>query len=303
MGSFSPFLLTISSDCAIINKSGLFVLPETERNRLIMKSFAKILTLVLSVLLLTACFTGCQPKEEEKNVLKVATNAEFPPFESLENGEYVGFDVELIQLIAEKLEMTVEFSNMEFEAVLGAITSGTCDVGISGLTINEKRRLSVDFSDPYYTSYQIVLAAASNGAFTATNKEEMDLQLVGKKIGVCSGYTGVAYVEGDEEAGYPGIADADVRIYDNLSLAILDLKNGNIDAIVMDDVPARAAAATQENKDAVKVFNIPLTTEEYGIALRKGNTVLAEKVNKALKELKDEGKIDELLERWISVVE
>lgn len=256
----------------------------------------KIIALVLALAMLL-CFAGCGEKEDA-NVLKVATNAEFEPFESLDaDGNYIGFDVDLINAIAEKIGYTVEFNNMEFDGVVAAVSSGSCDAAISGLTINAKRSESVDFSVPYYSgAAQILIVGAKDKEFTGKNKEDLDKQLVGKTIGVCSGYTGQKYVEGDSEWGFKAVEDAKVKIYENLSLAINDLKNNNVDVIVMDDAVAKEAVA--QNKDVAKVIDIPLTVEEYGIALQKGNTELKEKVDKAFNELVEEGKVDELLKKY-----
>ena len=260
-----------------------------------MKNLKKFLALALALCLIF-CFAGC--KEKDDNKLIVATNAEFEPFESLDaDGNLVGFDIDLMNAIAEKLGYEVQYDNMEFEGVIGAVTGGSCDAAISGLTINAKRSKSVDFSDAYYSgAAQILIVAANDTHYTGTTKEELDEQLKNQTIGVCTGFTGQAYAEGDEEWGFTGIEGANVKIYDNISLAIADLKNGTINAIIMDDSVAKNAAS--ENSDAAKVIDIPLTVEEYGIAVKKGNKELLEKINKALAELKEDGTIDELLAKY-----
>ncbi len=258
----------------------------------------KLLALVLAVVMLF-CFAGCgadKPEETEK-VLKIATNAEFEPFESLDaDGNYVGFDVDMINAIAEKIGYKIEFDNMEFDGVIAAVASGSCDIGLSGLTVNAKRAKSVDFSKAYYNTAQLLIVGAKDETFTGTTKEELDKQLEGKTIGVCSGYTGQSYVEGNADWEFPGIKDAKVKIYENLSLAINDLKNGNLNAIVMDGPVAKEAAA--QNKDVAKVIDVALTVEDYGIAIQKGNTELKEAIDKALDELITEGKIQELYDKY-----
>lgn len=260
-----------------------------------MKAFKRIFAIALIVCMLFA-FAACGKKDD--NVLKVATNAEFSPFEYLENNKIIGFDVDLIEQIAEKIDMMIEFQNMEFDAVLAAIESGTCDIAISGLTINEKRKKSVDFSDPYHETAQFLIVRKDDTYFTGTTKEEIDEQLKNQKIGVCIGYTGESYAKGDEDWGYAGIEGADVKSYDNLSLAITDLNSGSIDAIIMDAPTAMDAASAEANKDKIKVIDVALTVEYYGIAVKKGNTELLEKINNALKEIKDEKKLDELKSIW-----
>jgi polar amino acid transport system substrate-binding protein len=260
-----------------------------------MKKLSKILALVLAVLMLTALFSACKKKD---NVLKVATNAEFEPFESLKGDEFVGFDVDLINQIAGKINMTIKFNNMEFDGVIAAIPAGTCDAAISGLTINEKRKKSVDFSDPYYQVSQLLIVKNNDTVFTGTTKTQLDEQLKGKAIGVCSGYTGETYAKGDADWGYKAIEGADVKVYDNPALAITDLKNGKIATIILDGPVAEENVAAAGNKGSIKTINVPLTTEYYGIAVKKGNTELLGKINTALKEIKDSGKLKELLDKW-----
>ena len=261
-----------------------------------MKILKKVSALALAMLMLAA-FAGCGSKKG--NVLTVATNAEFEPFEYLDkDGNATGFDIDLIKAVAEKMGYDdVKIDNMEFDGVVAAVEQGTCDVAASGLTINAKRKKSVDFSDAYYSgAAQILIVGKDDAHYTGTPKEELDDQLKNQTIGVCSGFTGQAYAEGDDEWGFKKIDGATVKVYDNVSLAIEDMKNGVINAIIMDDSVAKEAAA--QNADAVKVVDVDLTVEEYGIAVKKGNSELVKKVNDALKALKDEGKIDELLKKY-----
>lgn len=257
----------------------------------------KIIAIALAALLLVGCFAGCGTEKTDEKVLKIATNAEFEPFESLDaDGNYVGFDIDLINAIAEKIGYEIEFDNMEFDGVLAAVSSGSCDIGLSGLTVNAKRAKSVDFSKAYYQTAQLLIVAANDTYFTGTTKEDLDKQLEGKKIGACSGYTGESYAKGNADWNFPGIKDANVKVYENLSLAISDLKNGNLDAILMDGPVAKEAAA--QNKDVAKVIDVPLTVEDYAIAIQKGNTELKESIDKAIQELIDAGEIQKLYDKY-----
>ena len=272
----------------------MFFKAQKLRRENIMKKIAKILSLLMAIALVFTC-AACG--ESEKKLI-VATNAEFEPFESLdENNNPIGFDIDLMDAIGEKLGYEIQYDNMEFDGVVAAVNSGSCDAAISGLTINAKRKKSVDFADAYYSgAAQILIVPKNDTHYTGTTKEALDEQLKNQKIGVCSGFTGYFYAKGDDEWGFTAIEGADIKIYENVSLAIADMKNGNIGAIIMDDSVAKEAA--NENSDAVKVIDTALTVEEYGIAVAKGNEDLLKDINKALKELKEEGKIDELLKKY-----
>ena len=260
-----------------------------------MKNLKRIVCLMLIGLLSVVLLAGCSSDE---NVLKVATNAEFPPFEEIQDGEYVGFDMDLIRLIGEEMGYEVQIDNMEFESVVGSLPAGTHNVAISGLTITPTRSESVDFSDSYNETAQILIVRNDDTNFTGTDKATLDEQLKNKRIGVCIGFTGEKYANGDDELGYTAIEGAQVTSFDNVSLAVTELKNGNLDAIIMDDTVAKNVAESDANKDSVKVIDVPLTTEYYAIAVKKGNTELKDKINSALKEIKDSGKLDELIEQW-----
>lgn len=268
----------------------------------------KCAALLTAAVLFTAALTGCSGtpgdasgsdvSDSGKPQLKVATNAEFAPWETLVNGEYVGADMDIIRAIADKLGMEVVYQNMEFDSVIASLVSKKSDVAISGLTITQKRESQVDFTDPYYKAAQVLIVRSDDTVFTGTTKEELDEQLKGKKIGVCGGFTGESYVKGDPDWPFEPIEGAEAVIYDNISLAVQGLKNSKIDVIVMDGPTANEAAAVAENKDAVKVIDVPLTVERYAIGVQKGNTDLMNKVNGALKELQNEGKIAEILAKY-----
>lgn len=256
----------------------------------------KFVALFCATAMLATFATGCK----SNNNLKVATNAEFAPWESLDKeGNVIGADADIIQAVAEKMGMTVEFKNMEFDGVVASIPSGTCDIAISGLTINPGRLKSVDFSTPYHIgAAQILITKKDDTVFTGKTKEELDEQLKGKRIGVCTGFTGASYANGNEEWGFKKIENAKVSTFENVGLAIQDMKNGNIDVIIMDDTVAKKAVATEENKNDIKTVDVELTVEKYAIAIKKGNTELTEKINKALDELIKAGEIEKILKKW-----
>ena len=245
-------------------------------------TFKRIGAAVLAGVLLTASAAGCSAREGDdtgskagdnstaaKAKLRVATNAEFPPWEDIdkETKEYIGFDMDLIREIAAKIGMEAEISSMPFDSVVASLPGGACDVAISGLTITPKRSKSVEFSESYHETAQILLVRKDDTVFTGTTKEDLDEQLKGKTIGVCSGFTGELYAKGDKDLEYPGIEGATVKSYANISLAAQELKTGVLDVVIMDDTVAKNAAAADQNKDTIKVIDVPLTVEYYAIAM------------------------------------
>lgn len=254
----------------------------------------KILAAVLAATMCLFAFASCAntPADPETKTYKIATNAEFPPFESIEGGEIVGFDVDLINAIADEKNFEIKFNNMEFDAVLGAVTSGSSDIGLSGLTITETRKETVDFTEPYLSVGQVLIVKADDTAFTGETKEALDEQLKGKTVAACTGYTGQLYIEGED---FPKIDGLVAKIYENPSLAVSDLVNGKVEAFILDDAVANALAA--ENS-AIKVINIPLTVEDYALAVKKGNSELLAILNEGLATLKTNGTLNSLLTKW-----
>lgn len=243
----------------------------------------KLVSVLVVAMLMVSVFVGCG-SESDKNVLTVGTNAEFPPFEYVgENGEPDGFDIALIKAIGEKLGYEVVVENMEFASLVGAI--GTkIDVAIAGMTIDEERLQSVDFSDPYYDAIQYVIVPEGSDIKTAADLE-------GKKIGVQLGTTGDYAVE--------EIAGATAAQYNKGVDAVNDLLNGRVDCVIIDKNPALVFEAEYDGIVALPGDQFDFTVEQYAIALPKGDTELAAKINKALEELKEDGTYDELVKQYI----
>ena len=180
--------------------------------------------------------------DESADQLVVATNAEFAPFEYKEGEAYYGIDMEIAQLMAEKLEKELVIVNMDFDAVCLAVSQGKADIAMAGLTINEEREELVTFSLPYYDAAQTLVVKADNTEFDeCASAADVEAILNGKdsscKIGVQNGTTGQFYVMGDEGWGFAGFAVECVG-YKNGSLAIQDMLNGNIDYVIIDSAPA-----------------------------------------------------------------
>ena len=176
------------------------------------------------------------------NQLVVATNAQFAPFEYKEGDAYYGIDMEIAKKLAEKLEKELVIVDMKFDAVCLSVSQGKADIAMAGLTINEEREELVTFSLPYYDAAQKLVVKADNTEFDAcTSVADVEAILNGKdsscKIGVQNGTTGQYYVMGDEGWGFAGF-EADCVGFDNGSLAIQDMINGNIDYVIIDSAPA-----------------------------------------------------------------
>lgn len=242
----------------------------------------KLVSVLLVAMLMASVLVGCG--SEDENVLRVGTNAEFPPFEYVgDDGEPDGFDIALIKAIGEKLGYEVVVENMEFASLVGSI--GTkIDVAIAGMTIDEERLQSVDFSDPYYDAIQYVIVPEGSDIKTAADLE-------GKKIGVQLGTTGdyaVEEIEGATAAQYNKGVDA-----------VNDLLNGRVDCVIIDKNPALVFESEYEGIVALPGDQFDFAVEQYAIALPKGDTELAKKINKALDELKEDGTYDALVEQYI----
>lgn len=216
----------------------------------------------------------------------VGTSADFPPFEYIENGQFVGFDMDLMREIAKIAGFELKFVDMSFDSLIPALRAGQIDVAAAAMTITEERKKVVDFSMPYWSADQSIIVKADSD-FTIT-------VLFGKyRIGVQTGTTGDLWcTENLVEKGL--LPERNLKRYDTFILALSDLLNGNIDAIVLDSPVANRFAATKP----VKVVGIIVTGEQYGIAVRKGNKELLDKINQALKTLIETGKINELIDKY-----
>ena len=222
-------------------------------------------------------------EEAPGGTLTVATEPAFPPFEfEAENGELQGFDIDLMNAIAETAGLEVEFEPLPFDGIIPALQTGTIDAAISGMTITEERLVTVDFSRPYIKAGLAIAIQES----TTDIKSLEDLE--GKKIAVQLGTTGA-----DQAAEVPG---ADISPFDSAPLALQELSNGNVDAVI-NDAPATLDAIATGNIPGVQVVGELLTTEFYGIALPKDSANLAV-INDALNTMMEDGTYAEIYQKW-----
>lgn len=241
----------------------------------------KILALVM-VTVLALAMVACGGTTE-KEVLTMGTNAAFPPYEFVdENNNVVGIDAEIAQAVAEKLGMELEIKDMAFDSLITAVSTGSIDVALAGMTVTPERAESVNFSDSYATGIQVVIVKEDSAIASI---EDLD----GKKIGVQSGTTGDIYCADD-------YGEENIARYDNGALAVAALQNGQVDCVVIDNEPAKAFV---EANEGLKILDTEYITENYAAAIAKENTELLEKFNAALAELKAEGKLDEIIGKYI----
>ena len=221
--------------------------------------------------------------EAAGGVLVMATNAEFPPYEYHDGGEIVGIDAEIAMAIADELGMELEIEDIAFDSIIPEITSGKADMGLAGMTVTEDRKQSVDFTDTYAKASQKIIVKEDSAIASPDD-------LTGVIVGVQQGTTGDIYVSDLEADG------TTVERYNKGFEAVQALSQGKIDAVVIDGEPAKTFVAQTEG---LKILEESFTDEEYAIAVKKGNTELLEKINGALKTLKDNGTLDEIVAKYI----
>ncbi len=237
-----------------------------------------LITFVIALSLLLAACGGSGGK------IQVATDATWPPFEMLDEStkEMVGFDIDLMKAIAEKVGLEIEFVNVSWDPLLSGMATCQYDAAISAMTITEERKKEFAFSDPYFAAGQIVTVRIDNTDITGKDS------LPGRKVGAQLGTTGDII---GKEIG------AEMKSYDDIGLAFQDLMNGQIDAVVADNPLALNYIGV--NADKLKTAGDVFTDENYGIAVCKDKTELVDQLNKGLKEVQEEGLIEELVDKWL----
>ena len=215
--------------------------------------------------------------------LTMSTNAAFPPYESTDdNGNFVGIDVDVAAAIAEKLGLELQVDDMDFDAALLAAQNGKSDLVMAGVTVTEDRQLVMDFSDSYATGIQSIIV-----------KEDSDIatpdDLADKMIGTQRGTTGYIYCSDD-------FGDEHVTPYDDGLTAVQALVNGQVDAVVIDNAPAKEFVAANPG---LKILDTSYAEEDYAIGVAKGNTAMLDAINGALEELKNDGTLQAIIDKYI----
>lgn len=241
----------------------------------------KMLSIVLALVCVLS-FAACGSKKEN-NTLVMATNAEFPPYEYWEGQKVVGIDAEFAAAIAEKLGMELKIEDMAFDSIIMAVKSGKADIGVAGMTVDETRLKQVDFTESYYTGRQVIIVTEDSAIASPEDLKD-------KKIGVQQGTTGDLYTT--DEFG-----DEFINRFNKGMEAVQALSQGKIDAVVIDDQPAKTFV---KQVAGLKILDTEYAEEDYAMAIKKGNTELLEKVNKAIEELKADGTFDKIIGKYIT---
>ena len=219
----------------------------------------------------------------EAGKLTMATNATFPPYEmTTDSGEIEGIDVDTAKAIAEKLGLELQIDDMDFDAALLSVQQGKADIVMAGVTVTDERKAVMDFSDSYATGIQSIIVP--NDSDIASPDD-----LAGKKIGTQRGTTGYIYCSDD-------LGDENVVAYDDGLTAVQALKNGQVDAVVIDNAPATEYVAANPG---LKVLDTSYAEEDYAIGMAKGSA-LEDAVNKALEELKADGTLQAIVDKYIN---
>ena len=219
----------------------------------------------------------------EAGKLTMATNATFPPYEmTTDSGEFEGIDIDTAKAIADKLGLELQIDDMDFDAALLSVQQGKADIAMAGVTVTDERKAVMDFSDSYATGIQSIIVP--NDSDIASPDD-----LAGKKIGTQRGTTGYIYCSDD-------FGDDAVVAYDNGLTAVQALNNGQVDAVVIDNAPAKEYVAANPG---LKVLDTSYAEEDYAIGMAKGSS-LEDVVNAALEELKADGTLQSIVDKYIT---
>ena len=250
--------------------------------------------MIASVSMLAACNGETKATEadateagSEKAVLTMATNASFPPYEYKDNGvDIIGIDPEIAQAIADKLDMTLEIKDVDFSTIVEGVKSGKYDIGMAGMTVNEERLESVNFSTPYAKGVQVVIVPEDS---PITSIDDILADGAAYKVGTQEATTGYIYMLDD-------VGEDRVVSYKTGNLAVANLLANKVDCVVIDNEPAKAYVA--ENA-GLKILDTEYVTEDYAICVAKENTELLDNINKALEELTADGTVQSIIDKYI----
>lgn len=248
------------------------------------KLTAIALVAVAAMVLLAGCGSEKSKMTHDEGVLRVGSETTFPPFEFTEGDKYVGFDVDLSEAIAKKLGMKMEFKSMGFDALIPAVQSGDIDMIAAGINATPEREKALDFSDVYFDKGGFITVVRKDN----TTIHNMD-ELAGKTVGVQIGT-----VPADMAKAIPNTT---VKEMDSNSNIFMELKAGTIDGAIIDNAVAMYYLKQGADKD-LKLVGEPTQSPGTVLGVKKGNTELQQAINKALKELKEDGTYQKIYDKW-----
>ena len=272
----------------------------------------KIVTLTLALVMMLgalALFTAC---DKDENTLVMATNAAFPPYEYKEGNDIVGIDAEIAAAVAKKLGMKLEIVDVEFGSVLTGVSEGKYDMGMAGITVTEDRKKTMDFTETYATGIQVIIVNDGSDITSLDSLFVFDdegnpvaLQNTDIRVGVQQSTTGDIYSSSAVSGwGFNDLAEDDSIVTDRVvryktgADAIQALKSGKVNCVIIDNEPAKSFVEANEGIHILEGEN-EYAVEDYAICVKKGNKDLLNKINKALAELKADGTIDAIIEKYI----
>ena len=247
----------------------------------------KVLSIVL-VAVLALSLVACGGAKDD-NVLTMATNAEFPPYEFMQDGKVVGIDAEIAQAIAEKLGKELVIENVDFDSLIPGVQTGKYDFVMAGMTVTDERKEQVDFTQTYATGVQVIIVKEDSPITTA---DDLFAEGASNKIGVQLATTGDLYCTWDIEDEGLGT----VERYNKGADAVMALQSGKVDCVVIDNEPAKVFV---ESNPGLKILDTEYITEDYAAAVCKDTPELLTQIDKALGELIEEGKVAEIIEKYI----
>lgn len=269
----------------------------------------KIISLLLVLIMTLGLLAGCSSEEGK---LVMATNAAFPPYEYKDGDKIVGIDAEIAAAIADKLGLELVIEDVDFGAVLTGVAEGKYDMGMAGITVTEDRKKTMDFSDTYATGIQVIIV--NDGASIASlddlfvfdeNGDPIELKNPDIKVGVQENTTGDIYSSCSVDGwGFNDLNDDDsIKIdrvvrYKTGAEAISALMSNKVDCVIIDNEPAKSFVSANTGIHILEGDN-EYAIEDYAICVEKGNSELLEKINTALAELKADGTIDKIVEKYI----
>ena len=248
-----------------------------------MKNMKRILSAAAVFVLAGSMLAGCGSSSSDENTLVMATNATFPPYEYVEGDEIVGIDPEIAAAIADELGMELQIEDVDFDSIVAGVASGKYDMGMAGMTVDPDRLESVNFSDSYATGIQSIIVKEGSPI------QSVDDLSSSTKIGVQQGTTGAQYAADDYGQ------DAVVN-FNKGADAVQALVTDKVDCVIIDNEPAKSFV---EANPGLKILDTEYAVEDYAICVAKDNDELLDKINDALARLKEDGTVDDIINKYI----